>query len=361
MARIYNFSAGPSTLPLPVLEKVRDEMVDYQGAGFSLVEASHRGPEYSDVHEKAGRLLREVLGVPENYHVLFLQGGATLQFGMIPMNLLHGGKACDFTVTGSWAKKALADARLFGDVNVLWDGKEQSYATLPDPDLLEVDPQSVYLHMTSNETIGGVQWHDWPDTGEVPIVCDMSSDFLSRRVPLHRFGLIYAGAQKNLGPAGMAVVIIRDDLLQKCREDVPAYLSYRIHAAKDSLYNTPPVFPIWVTQLVLEHVKAQGGLAWAEKLAADRSGLLYDMIAKHDGFYRCPVAPHCRSKMNVVWRLPSEELEKQFIAEAKAQGMNGLKGHRSVGGCRASIYNAMPLEGAQKLADFMDGFARQHG
>lgn len=361
MARIYNFSAGPSTLPLPVLEKVRDEMVDYHGSGMSLIEASHRGPEYSAVHESAGQLLREVFGVPANFKVLFLQGGATLQFAMIPMNLLQGGKPCDFTVTGSWAKKAIADAKLFGKPRVIFDGKEQNFMTLPPARSLKVDPGAAYLHLTSNETIGGVQWQEWPDAGDVPIVCDMSSDFMSRRVPVEKFGLIYAGAQKNLGPAGMAVVIIRDDVLARCAEELPAYLSFKIQAENDSLYNTPPVFPIWVSALVLEHVKRNGGLPWAEKLAEQRSRLLYDMIAKHGGFYRCPVDDHCRSKMNVVWRLPSEDLEKQFIGEAKKVGLSGLKGHRSVGGCRASIYNAMPLEGAQILASFMDEFARKNG
>ncbi len=361
MARIYNFSAGPSTLPLPVLETVRDEMVDYHASGLSLIEASHRGPEYSEVHANAGKLMREILGVPENYKILFIQGGATLQFAMIPMNLLHGGKPCDFTVTGTWAKKALADTKLIGKPRVIFDGKERDFMTLPAAKDLAVDPEAVYLHMTSNETIGGVQWQEWPDTGAVPIVCDMSSDFLSRQVPIEKFGLIYAGAQKNLGPAGMAVVIIRDDLLARCSDELPAYLRFKIHAENDSLYNTPPVFPIWVSALVLAHVKANGGLPWAQKLAEQRSQLIYGMIAKHGGFYRCPVAEHCRSKMNIVWRLPSEDLEKQFISEAKKAGLSGLKGHRSVGGCRASIYNAMPVEGAQALAGFMDEFARKNG
>ncbi|NTV03634.1 3-phosphoserine/phosphohydroxythreonine transaminase, partial [bacterium] len=234
MSRIFNFSAGPSTLPLPVLERVRDEMVEYQGSGMSLIEASHRGAEYTKVHETAGALMRELLGLPANYKVLFLQGGATLQFGMIPLNLLAGGKACDFTVTGTWAKKALADAKKVGKPRVIYDGAPESFMTLPDPASLKVDPAAVYLHLTSNETIGGVQWQGWPDAGAVPIVCDMSSDFLSRSFPVEKFGLIYAGAQKNLGPAGMAVVIIRDDLLEKCSDDLPAYLSYKVHAAEDS-------------------------------------------------------------------------------------------------------------------------------
>ena len=360
MARIFNFSAGPSTLPVPVLEQVQRDMVDYQGAGLSLIEASHRGPHYSEVHAAATAGLRKLLGLPDNYHVLWIQGGATLQFSMIPMNLLAGGKPADYTLTGSWAKKAVADAKKFGKVNLVYDGSSEKFMSLPQAGEVKSSPGSVFLHLTSNETIGGVQWHEWPDV-DVPLVCDMSSDFLSRRLPLEKFGLIYAGAQKNLGPAGMAVVIIRDDLLAQCSDDLTAYLSYKIHAENDSLYNTPPVFPIWVSRLVLDYLNEKGGLPWVEKLADERSGLLYGMMDQHPEFYRCPVAAHCRSKMNVVWRLPTEDLEKQFIAEAKQAGMDGLKGHRSVGGCRASIYNAMPVEGAEALAAFMDAFAKKHG
>jgi phosphoserine aminotransferase len=360
MARIYNFSAGPSTLPLPVLEQVQKDIVDYQGAGLSLIEASHRGPHYSEVHEAAGAAMRKLLDLPENYHVLWLQGGATMQFAMIPMNLLQGGKKADYTVTGSWSKKAVADAKKLGDIVLAYDGSQENFTTLPAARDVGVRDDAVYLHLTSNETIGGVQWHEWPDV-DAPLVCDMSSDFLSRRVPLEKFGIIYAGAQKNLAPAGVTVVIMRDDVLERCADDLPAYLAYKIHAPKDSLYNTPPVFPIWVSRLVLDYLNENGGLEWAAGLAEERSSLLYGMMGKHSGFYSCPVAPHCRSKMNVVWRLPDEDLEKQFIAEAKAQGMDGLKGHRSVGGCRASIYNAMPVEGAKALADFMDEFARKHG
>jgi phosphoserine aminotransferase len=360
MARIYNFSAGPSTLPLPVLEQVQRDLVDYRGAGFSLIEASHRGPHYSEVHAAATAGLRRLFGLPENYHVLWLQGGATLQFSMVPLNLLAGGKTADYTLTGTWAKKAVADAKKVGKINLVFDGSEAKFMTLPRANEVRETAGAAYLHLTSNETIGGVQWQEWPDV-EAPLICDMSSDFLSRRVPLEKFGLIYAGAQKNLGPAGLAVVIIRDDVLARCSDELTAYLSYKVHAAEDSLYNTPPVFPIWVSRLVLDHLNERGGLAGVERLAAERSGLLYGMMDKHAGFYRCPVAPHCRSLMNVVWRLPSEDLEKRFIAEAKQAGMDGLKGHRSVGGCRASIYNAMPVEGARALAGFMDEFARKHG
>jgi phosphoserine aminotransferase len=300
------------------------------------------------------------MGLPEGYHVLWLQGGATLQFGMVPFNLLSGGRVADYTLTGAWAKKAVADAKKVGEVNLAFDGTDSGFTTLPAAREVRASPHSAYLHLTSNETIGGVQWQEWPEV-EVPLVCDMSSDFLSRRVPLERFGLIYAGAQKNLGPAGVTVVIIRQDVLDRCSDGLTAYLSYKIHAAKDSLYNTPPVFPIWVSRLVLDHLNAKGGLPWLEGLAEERSALLYGMMDKHEGFYRCPVDRHCRSKVNVVWRLPTEELEKRFVAEAKEAGMDGLKGHRSVGGCRASIYNAMPVEGAEALAAFMDEFARRNG
>jgi len=360
MKRIFNFSAGPCTLPLAALEQARDEMVDYHGQGMSIIEMSHRGKTYDQVHHDAMNLVKELLGLPDNYQVLLLGGGATLQFTMVPMNLLHGGKSCDFTLTGSWAKKALADTKKLGKAHVVFDGTDSRFTTLPDPASVKTSSDATYLHLTSNETIGGVQWRGWPDVG-VPLVADMSSDFLSRRLPLEKFGLIYAGAQKNVGPAGLAVVIIRDDVLEACPTDLTNYLGYANHAKADSMMNTPPVFTIYMMKLVLERLRDAGGLDYAEQLAEKRSGLLYDAIESHGSFYRCPVDPACRSKMNVVFRLPTEELEKQFIAEADAQNMSGLKGHRSVGGCRASIYNAMPVEGAQTLAKFMNDFAKKHG
>jgi phosphoserine aminotransferase len=361
MSRIYNFSAGPCTLPLPALEQARDELVDYHGTGMSIIEMSHRSKPYDEVHSATLSLLRELLDVPDTHEILLLGGGATLQFSMVPLNLLHPGMSCDFTVSGSWAKKAHVDAKKVGSVRVLFDGKDANYTRLPEPGALDVDPRAAYLHITSNETIGGVQWKEWPQTGDVPLVCDMSSDFLSRRVPIGQFGVIYAGAQKNAGPAGVAVVIISKQVLERCRDGLTAYLSYPIHAEKNSLYNTPPVFAVYMMRLVLEWLKGLGGLDAAARMADERSSLLYDTIDGHSGFYSCPVERRYRSRMNVVFRLPSEELEKQFIAEADERGMSGLKGHRSVGGCRASIYNAMPVEGAQALADFMVEFARRHG
>ncbi len=360
MSRIFNFSAGPCTLPLGVLEQARDEMVEYHGQGMSIIEMSHRGKTYDTIHHESMDLVRELLNLPDNYRVLLLGGGATLQFSMVPMNLLHGGKSCDFTFTGAWAKKALADTKKVGKVNLVFDGTDSSFTTLPDPASVKASSDAAYLHLISNETIGGVQWQEWPDIGSVPLVADMSSDFLSRHIPVDRFGLIYAGAQKNVGPAGMAVVIIRQDILDACSPDLTSYLSYPSHAKTDSMLNTPPVFTIYMMKLVLERLRDAGGLDAAEQLATKRSDLLYNVIESQGSFYRCPVDSACRSKTNVVFRLPTEDLEKQFVAEADAQGMSGLKGHRSVGGCRASIYNAMPVEGAETLARFMTAFAKQH-
>ena len=361
MSRKYNFYAGPATLPLPVLEQIQSEFLDYKGMGMSLVETSHRSPEYDEVHNKAVSLVKELLGIGDEFSVMMLQGGATMQFSMVPMNLLNAGNSCDFTMTGAWAKKACADAKKIGNVNVVFDGSDANYMTLPEPDALQVDPNAVYLHVTSNETIGGIQWHKWPESGNVPLVADMSSDMMSRPLPMDRFGVIYAGAQKNLGPSGMALVVMRNDLLEKCNDNLTAYMSYKTHAPKNSLYNTPPVFSIWAFGLVMEWVKNNGGLTGMAALNEKKAAYLYDAMETSGGFYNCPVPGPHRSLMNVVWRLPTEELEKMFIAEAKAAGMVGLKGHRSVGGCRASIYNAMPEHGCQALADLMNTFAAKHG
>ncbi len=356
MSRIVNFSAGPCTLPLSALESAAAEFVDYQDSGMSLIEMSHRGKHYDAVHQEAIALFRELLNVPDNYKVLFIGGGATMQFTMLAMNFLAGGKACDFTLTGAWSKKAYADAAKIGKVNVIYDGKDANYLELPDPATLKVSPDAEFLHMTSNETIGGIEWHAWPDTGNVPIICDMSSDIMSREIPIEKFGMIYFGAQKNLGPAGVGVAIIRDDMLEKCPDNLTSYLNYKTHADANSLYNTPPVFCIYMMKKVLTWVKEQGGLAAMDKLAQKRSEMLYQTIENSNGYYRSPVPAASRSRMNVVWRLPSEDLEKKFIAEALEKDFSGLKGHRSVGGCRASIYNAMPVEGVKALTEFMATF-----
>ena len=361
MNRIFNFSAGPCTLPLSAIEEAAAEFVDYQGAGMSLIEMSHRGKHYDAVHMEAMDLVKRLYKLPDNYKVLFLGGGATMQFAMIPMNLMPAGGICDLALTGAWAKKAYADAKKLGTVNLAYDGTDEKFMNLPSTADLKTTPGSSYFHMTSNETIGGVQWPDFPDTGDVPLVCDMSSDFVSRRIPVEKFGLIYAGAQKNAGPAGTSIVIIREDLLERSGDNLPAYLSYATHAPKDSMYNTPPVFPIYMINKTLTWLEKQCGLEAAEKLATDRSALIYGAMAENADFYSCPVNEACRSKMNIVFRLPNEDLEKKFVAEALEEGMSGLKGHRSVGGCRASVYNAMPVAGAQALADFMAAFAKANG
>ncbi len=361
MGRIFNFSAGPCTLPLEVLEQARDLFVDYKGTGMSLIEMSHRSKTVVAVHEEALSLVRELLAIPDTHEILFLGGGATLQFGMIPANLLGAGKKASYTHSGAWAKKAIADGKAYGAVDVVWDGKDSNYATLPDPASVKPTAGSAYLHLTSNETIGGVQWKSFPKA-DVPLVADMSSDILSRPIDFAPFGIIYAGAQKNIGPAGMALVIIRKDVLEACPDDVaPQYFSYKQHAGAQSMLNTPPVFQIWMVNLVLQWLKGKGGVAWAQQMAQKRSSILYGAIEKHGDFYRCPIDAAVRSPMNVVWRLPSEELEGQFVKEATAAGLDGLKGHRSVGGCRASIYNAMPIEGAEALAQFMADFAAKNG
>lgn len=361
MSRKFNFHAGPSTLPVEVLEELQKNMVDFQGTGLSLIEESHRSANYEAVHNGAVDLFREMFSVPANYRILFLGGGGTLQFAMVPMNFLPQGKTAEYVSTGTWSKKAIDDAKKLGSVKVVFDGKEGGYTSLPDPASMKVDPESAYLHITSNETIGGLEWKAWPETGNVPLICDMSSDILSRPVPVEKFGMIYAGAQKNLGPAGTTVVILRDDMLDRVPATLPAYLNYRNHADNNSLYNTPPVFAIWTIKLVLEHMKRTGGLAAVTERNLEKAGLVYGVIDASGGFYRSPVDVRYRSNMNLVFRLPTEELEKKFIDEAKAAGMIGLKGHRSVGGCRASLYNAMTVEGAEALADFMKEFAAKNG
>jgi phosphoserine aminotransferase len=359
--RIFNFAAGPCTLPLPALERAQSEFVDYQGKGMSLIEMSHRSKEYDAVHTGAIANMRELLSVPETHDILYVQGGATLQFAMIPMNLISEGKTGEYVVTGSWAKKSLGDAKKTGlPVRTVWSGEELNFVRMPKIGELKVGPDAAYLHVTSNETIGGIEMQEYPDTGEVPLVADMSSHIMSRPVDFSRFGLVYGGAQKNLGPAGVTFVIIRKDLVERCNENLPAYLSYKIHSSKGSLYNTPPVFGIYMIKLTLDWVKEQGGLAEMEKRAIKRSGLIYSTMDQSGGWYKCPMEEPTRSRMNVCFRLPTEELEQKFIKEALDAGMSGLKGHRSVGGCRASMYNAMPVAGAEKLAQFMVDFKKKN-
>ena len=365
-ARVFNFSAGPCTLPLEVMERARDEFVEFRDEkrshGMSLLEMSHRSEPVMAVRDAAASLVRELLDVPSTHRVVFLGGGATLQFGMVPMNLLAPGRSAAYADCGAWSAKAIKDAERVGAVERVWDGSAHDYMTLPDPaDLASATPaDAAYLHLCSNETIQGLQMQAYPEVAP-PVVCDMSSDFLSRPVAVRDFGLIYAGAQKNIGPAGVAVVIVRDDVLEACRGDTVGYLGYAGHVKGDSMLNTPPVFQIRMIQLVLEWLRDRGGVEWAAGQAEQRSRILYDAIVRSGGFYRCPVDPGFRSKMNVVFRLPDADLEQSFVSQADEAGFSGLKGHRSVGGCRASIYNAMPVAGAEALAEFMDDFADRHG
>lgn len=361
MKRKYNFNPGPSTLPLPVLEQARDELLDYKGKGYSILEASHRSKEYSEIHEETIGLVRQLMGLSNDFTVLLLGGGATLQFSMVPLNLIPQGGHCNFILSGSWAHKAYKDAAKIGKVEVLYDGKSANYTTLPEANQVKSTQNAAYLHITSNETIQGVQWQQFPHENGAPLVSDMSSDIMSRSIPVEQFGLFYAGAQKNLGPAGVTLVVIRNDLLDRCRNDLPAYLSYKTHASKNSLYNTPPVFAVYLMNLVLKWVKNFGGLVAISDLAKKRAKLIYDVIDTSGGFYNCPVNRQVRSTMNVVFRLPNDKLEAMFLEAAGKLDLVGLKGHRSVGGIRASLYNAMPLEGAEVLAGFMRDFVAKFG
>ena len=361
--RVWNFSAGPAALPLPVIERARDELLSYPGAGASVLEISHRSPAFDAILEEAETNLRELLGVPPEHRVLFLQGGASLQFSMAPMNLLRGrGGAAAYVVTGSWGTRAVAEARREGDVEVVWDGGDDDYRDVPDLAALEIDPQAPYVHTTSNETIHGVEFPSGfePEAGP-PLVADASSDFLSRPIDVSRYGLLYAGAQKNAAPAGLTIAIVRDDVLAAIPDGLPTMLDYRTHAEGRSVYNTPPVFAIYVLLLVTRWLRDDvGGLEAMRRRNREQADLLYDAIDGSDGFYRGHAFPYARSLMNVTFRLPTEELERGFLAAATARDLVELKGHRSVGGIRASIYNAMPVEGVEALRAFMDEFAARH-
>ncbi len=359
--RIWNFNPGPATLPLPALEKARDEMLNYAGTGMSVMEISHRSKEYADIHQQAKQLLIELFGIPENYKVLFLQGGSSLQFAMVPMNLLTEGKSADYIITGSWSKKAIKEAQILGTVKVAGSSEETNFNRIPKQEELNLDPDAAYVHITSNNTIAGTQWATFPETGSVPLIADMCSDIFSRRIDFKKFGLIYASAQKNLGPAGVTVVIIRDDIIAKCRQDIPTLLKYTTHVEKDSAFNTPPTYSIYMVKLVLEWAKSQGGLDAIEKTNREKAKLLYDTIDAYKEFYRGTVEPESRSLMNATLRLPTEELEAKFISEALSAGFGGLKGHRSVGGIRVSMYNAMPIEGIKALTEFMVEFVKKNG
>ncbi|MCB1957326.1 MAG: 3-phosphoserine/phosphohydroxythreonine transaminase [Rhodocyclaceae bacterium] len=360
MSRVINFSAGPAGLPIEVLEQVRDELLDWHGAGMGVMEMSHRGKQFGAILETAEADLRELMGIPSNYRVLFLQGGATLQFAMVPINLMRGRQSADYLVTGSWSKKALGEARRLAGARIVADTEAEAFTRAPEQHELALDPNAAYLHYCSNETIYGVEFPYVPETGDVPLVADMSSHILSRPVDVSRYGLIYAGAQKNIGPVGVTVVIVREDLLGEPFPGMPLMLDYATYANNDSMYNTPPTFPIYVAGLVFQWLKRQGGLAGIERRNIEKSSLLYDYI---DGsaFYSNPVRREDRSRMNVPFTLARPELDARFIEEAGRAGIEQIKGHKSVGGMRASIYNPMPLEGVRALVDFMADFERRNG
>jgi len=360
MERVHNFCAGPCTLPLAVIEELAAELPDFEHSGMSLIEMSHRDPVYERVHHETLELLRELCAVPDDVSVLLLQGGATLQFAMLPMNLLAGDTVGGYSVTGTWAKKALADARLIGRTAVAWDGADSGFTRMPSSGELRLDDDLRYLHVTSNETIGGIRLPDFYNL-DVRQVIDMSSDYLTRPIPWDRFDVVYGGAQKNLGPAGVTVVFVRDSVLEEIPASVPAYLSYATHAEADSLANTPPVFSVWATGKVLRWIRDNGGIPGMEKRAAERSAMVYDAIDGSDGFYRSPVDEACRSHTNVVFRLASEDLEARFLAGADERRLVNLKGHRSVGGIRASIYNALPTESVEALVAYVAEFAAGNG
>ena len=357
--RIFNFSAGPAMLPYPVLEQAARDMVNFKDKGMGLIETSHRSKDFIAVTDEAEALIRELLAVPDNYKVLFLQGGASSQFFMVPMNLLGPGKKATYLNTGVWAKKAIKEAKLFGEINVAYTDEPNLFKHVPTEDEYEVAADSEYLHLCSNNTIYGTRFPKFPNKGCM-LVSDMSSDIMSRPVDVSKFGIIYAGAQKNMGPSGVTIVIIRDDLLECCPDNVPSMLRYKTHADKGSMYNTPPTFPIYCVGLVMRWLKEQGGLAAMEQRNEEKAALVYQAIDTTD-FYRGHAEKACRSLMNISFNLPTAELEAKFVKEAAAVGLDGLKGHRDVGGCRASIYNAFPLEGVQKLVAFMADFAEKNG
>jgi phosphoserine aminotransferase len=359
-ARIYNFSAGPAVLPLPVLEEAQRDLVALPGVGMSVMEISHRSKTFEDILNKAIEDMRALAGIPANYKVLLLQGGATLQFSMVPMNLLGAGQTADYVDTGSWADKAIKEAKKVGNVNITGSTKADNYTRIPTPGELKLTADAAYVHITTNNTIEGTQWKTLPDVGAAPLIADTSSDMFHGPLDVGRFGVIYAGAQKNLGPSGVTLVIVRDDLLARSAANLPTFLNYRIHAENNSLYNTPPTFGIYILGLTMKWLKAKGGLQGIKQINERKAGKLYAEIDR-TGFYRGTAAKDSRSLMNVTFRLPSEELEKAFEKEATAAGLDGLKGHRAVGGMRASIYNAFPEEGVDALVDFMKEFEKKKG
>ncbi len=360
--RIFNFSAGPAVLPLPVLEQAQAELLDFGNSGMSVMEMSHRSKDFEGILDRAETGLRKNMDIPNDYSILFLQGGASMQFAMIPMNLALEGRPVDVINTGAWSQKAITELEKLGSYKLAASTEAEKFRRLPRPEEIQLNPDASYVHMVSNNTIYGSQWSEFPNTGGVPLVADMSSDILSRPVDVSRFGLIFAGAQKNIGPAGVTIVIIRNDLADRADSSLPTMLQYRTHIKKRSLFNTPPTFGIYMVALVMEWIQAEGGLPALQKRNEEKADLLYQTI-DDSGLFYCPVEKQDRSKMNVVFRIQgdNEELEKKCVAEAGQAGLSGLKGHRSVGGLRASIYNAQPVKGVQALVDFLQEFEKKYG
>jgi phosphoserine aminotransferase len=360
MKRVFNFSAGPAVLPLEVLEQAREEMLDWHGTGMSVMEMSHRGKEFISIHAQAEKDVRELMGIPANYKVLFMQGGAIGENAIVPMNLLRGKASADYINTGEWSKKSIKEAKKYGAVNVAASGEAANFTSIPDRATWKLDANAAYVHICSNETIGGVQFHYTPDTGAVPLVADMSSDILSRPTDISKYGLIYAGAQKNMGPAGLTLVIVRDDLIGQALPITPSAFDYKQQADNDSMYNTPATYAIYIAGLVFQWIKKQGGLAAMEVHNRKKAALIYDYL-ETTKFYSNPVARSDRSLMNVPFKLPNEALDEPFLKGAQALNMLQLKGHRSVGGMRASIYNAMPMAGVEALVAYMKEFEKKNG
>ena len=359
MSRIFNFSAGPAMIPTAVIQQAEQEFLDWNGSGMNVMEMSHRGKEFTSIANKADADLREVMAIPENYKVLFLQGGASGQFSSIPMNLLRGRTTADYFNTGQWSKKAIQEAKRYCDVNVVASSEENNFSTVPSKSAWKLNPHAAYVHYTANETIGGVEFDDIPDTGDVPLVVDLSSTILSRPIDVSRFGLIYAGAQKNIGPAGLTLVIVRDDLIGNAIPSTPITLDYKIQADNDSMYNTPPTYALYIAGLVFQWLKKLGGLKAMGEINQRKAEKLYSAI-DNSGFYQNPVEKQYRSWMNIPFTLNNADLDADFLAGAKTAGLLTLKGHRSVGGMRASIYNAMPEEGVDALISYMQKFAKQN-
>ncbi len=357
--RIHNFSAGPAALPLSVLQEVQKDLIDYKGEGLSVMEMSHRGKTFDSIIKSAESLMKEVMGIPDGYKVIFMQGGASLQFAAVALNLIGPGQIADYINTGAWSTKALKEAKLLGkEVNEIASSADKNFNYIPES--FSINPDAAYLHITSNNTIFGTQWQSFPDTGNVPLICDMSSDINSRTINVGQFDLIYAGAQKNMGPSGVTIVIMKEELMEKSPANIPNLTSYKTIGGASSLYNTPPTFAIYIIKLVLEWMKSCGGLAAVEKINREKADLIYAALDNSD-FYTGTAEKNSRSIMNIPFRLPSEELEKQFLEESIKRDISGIKGHRSVGGIRASIYNAVPMASVQALIGFMDDFKQKNG